>query len=597
MLPGPIFRHEVKAAARRRDLFVMRIVLALLLGALVLMAMGMFHWSARIHGLSEAEALRRGASFVFAIATGIEVAFLALLTLGFVGPSIAQEREKDTLPMLLLTRLTRIELVLTKLVGRLMPSLLLMLTGLPLLLVSAWFAELPALVLMEALAVLVTTTIVAGSLAILASARHDRAASAMGEAVGWTMLWLVGLPLVARKPVRSGTLWGDLLVELRRLCSWIAPSSPLSLLTNPSWLTGGGIGALPERLVTMLVLQAVLIVLALGAAVGCLRLREPHPHSWDAHRGYRPPVGDDPIFWREYTLPWRGNRLPIVVMLARQMLIVLRAILLLLLQLVSLAIAVLVSIGLVIGAGWFGYLAGREVWDHGYGSFASGTFQARDHLNLFIRGVTGLLGLIPLVYVPAGLAGRFTIERDKKTWEPLLTTPLTGAEILSSKLRVTVRSLWPAVRWLIPLWVLGIACDALHPLGVLIAAVELPLAAWAGLALGTWLGLRPGSTTQAANSASALWSLGLMLLGGLWIVAPLCSGRELARIQAYDDRLFWLALVVLLAAALTMGTFARLLTRRCFQHFDEWVGRPHRTAGAGATASHRVEAGIAPVPT
>jgi hypothetical protein len=36
MLPGPIFRREVKAAARRRDLFVARIVLAMLLGAFTL---------------------------------------------------------------------------------------------------------------------------------------------------------------------------------------------------------------------------------------------------------------------------------------------------------------------------------------------------------------------------------------------------------------------------------------------------------------------------------------------------------------------------------------------------------------------------------
>ena len=72
---------------------------------------------------------------------------------------------------------------------------------------------------------------------------------------------------------------------------------------------------------------------------------------------------------------------------------------------------------------------------------------------------------------------------------------------------MTAWGLWAAGRWLILLWLLGIACGGLHPLGALIAAVELPMMAWAGLALGTWLAIRPGATTRSTSSASALWSL------------------------------------------------------------------------------------------
>jgi len=111
--------------------------------------------------------------------------------------------------------------------------------------------------------------------------------------------------------------------------------------------------------------------------------------------------------------------------------------------------------------------------------------------------------------------------------------------------------------------------------------VEMPLAAWAGLALGTWLGIRPDSTTQAAFSAAFLWSLGLVLVGGLVIVGPLCSVRELAAIWRWDARLTCLAVVVLMAMPPVTWAFARSLTRRCFDHFDEWVGRPHRASGTG----------------
>ena len=595
MLPGPIFRREVKAAARRRDLFLTRMVLALLLGGVVAGTYGFAVIDRVSNGiLDDPELMRSYAAIVFAIAVGVEILFLALLTTQTVSVSIAQEREKDTLPILLLTRLTRVELVVTKLAARLMPSFLLMLTGLPLLLLSAWFAELPVRIVIEAAAVLVTTTIVAGSLAILASSRHERTTSAGGEAFGWTILWLVLFPFLTRLPVRLGTLWGELLAELRRLCLWIAPSSPVSLLTNFSWLSGAGFRTLSDRLVTMLALQGILIVLALSGAVASLRLREPHPHAKDPHRGYRPPVGDDPILWREYVLPLRGSRLPMVVILARQMLILFWAVFLMLLQLVILALAVVVPIGMVIGAGWFGYFAFWELWEHGYQSVATWSYQARERLNLFIRGATAILGVAPLLVASAGMTDRIQFERNKKTWESLLTTPLTGAEILSSKMQVTVRILWSAGRWLIPLWVLGIACDGLHPLGVLVAAVELPMAAWAGLALGTWLAIRPRSTTHTAPVSAAMASLGLMFLGGLLVVAPLGSGRQLRQLRAGDDRLFWLALVVLLAAALMLGTFARFLTRRCFQRFDEWVGRPHRTAGSAAEQRARTGAGVHP---
>ena len=479
MLPGPILRREMKAVAGRRGYFVSRSLLALLLG-LTACSVGVLVLTpdAMDSGVFRAEALRWYAGVVCAVTAFIEVFFLAIWTPSTVAPSIAEEREKDTLPVLLLTRLTRLELVTTKLAGRLVPSLLLTMTGLPLILAGAWAADLPALLVIEVLAVVASTSVVTGSLAILASSRRDRSGTACGEAIVWTMAWLLVVPLVSFMPVRSGTLWGEFLVELRRLASWIAPSSPLSLLTDQSWRSGAA-DALADRLAIMLVLQAAVIVLAMAGAVESLRLREPHPRTWDLHRGYRPPVGDDPIFWREYVLPWRGSRLPLVVIHARQMLIVIRAILVLVLRGSSSPCGVIVPLGMAIAAGWFGYHAFREDW--GLGASVPGSYQARDQLIQVVRVATAMLGLVPMIAAAGNLAGRITIERNKKTWESLLTTPLTGPEILWSKMRVDVRNVWAAGRWLIPLWLLGIVCGAVHPLGVVVAA--------AGMTLGTWLGL------------------------------------------------------------------------------------------------------------
>ena len=247
MLPGPIFRREMKAAAGRSEWFVPRIVLAVTLGAVVVVAgLGLLERGEWDLGVYEPAMLTTYAGIVLALLIGIEIVFLSVLTAAAASSSIAEEREKDTLPLLLLTRLTRVELVATKLAGRLAPSLLLMLTGLPMILGSAWFAGLPVLVLIEALAISVTTLAVGGSLAMVSSARSDRSGSARGEAIAWTIMWLGGIPFITLLPVRSGTLWGDLLVELRRLASWIAPSSPVSLLTDSSWFSRAGSGALSD---------------------------------------------------------------------------------------------------------------------------------------------------------------------------------------------------------------------------------------------------------------------------------------------------------------------------------------------------------------
>jgi hypothetical protein len=577
MLPGPIFRREMRDGTGRRVPFGMRIALATFLGVLaVVPALIVFRVSASYGIRQSFDTLRDYWHIVFAFIVGSEIACTVLWTPGAVSASIAQEREKDTLPILLLTRLTRFELVATKLAGRLMPPFMVMSGGLPLLLFSAWCAGVSGLLVCEIVVVSATSVVVAGSLAILASARRQRSVTARQEAVGWTGLWLFGFPFLSIVPARGGALWSALLIEIRRLSSWVALSSPLSILTDRSWLVHASSSALSDRLLLMVVLQLVLIVLAVWGAVASLRLREPHPNTWDAHGGFRPPVSDDPIFWREYVLPWRGSRLPAVVLHMRYMWITIRAIVVMLLQLVIYTLSIAVPMAMLISVGWFGALAFEELWRHA--SFSGGVYQARDRFNLCIRAVTAMLGVFPLMSLPSFVTARFTTERDAKTWESLLMTSLTGPEIISAKTRVAGKSFWNAYRWLVPLWVIGVACGSVHPVGALVAAAGSPLLAEAGLALGTWAGIRPGSTTRAATSASSFWSLGLMIVGGLIVIAPLCSVREFAIFSSWDGRLRWPIVVLVPGALVSVGLYARSLSRRCAENFDVWVGRPHRAS-------------------
>ena len=247
----------------------------------------------------------------------------------------------------------------------------------------------------------------------------------------------------------------------------------------------------------------------------------------------------------------------------------------LILQILVMTLVVAVPIGLVIATARYGYFAFLELARDGY--FPEGPAPARGEFNLFIRGVTGFLALIPLLTVPAMTTARVTIERDKKTWEGLLMTPLTGAEILSAKMRVSAPRAMGFFSVAYPALDTGNPGGLAAPLTALVAAVELPLAAWASMALAVWLAVRPRSIlTAAANSHAATASMAVGAIVGPTVVALLCSHSELAWFGTWDIRVRIIIAAILLVLPLLLGIIAWTVMRRTFHRFDEWVGRPHR---------------------
>ncbi len=567
MFSGPMFRWERQVVSRGRRPFVVRTIFAAVLAAVALL-IGVA-LSAAPAADDRTRQVYLGQSLLVA-AIGFELLALVFFVPAYVAGAIAGEREKDTLPLLLLTRLTPLEIVLTKVAARWVSAFHLVLAGLPVLVAGAWLADLEfegAL----ALLVLTTTSAFMASLAILASARPEQVSAARGAATGTLFGWLVGPPVVSILPVASGSFWGDLLVELKGLCALVAPSSPLSLLTDRAWYFRSTAVTLEERVALMVGLQAAFGLAAVALASGRLKAREKNPNWLDPTRGHRPACGDDPIFWREFELPIRQGSGPLLLVRLRYAWILVRAVLINLLGLVGVALAVAVPIGLLVSTIYYGQAAFRELWEHGHGG--AGTFGARSYFNLLIRAGTGLLAFLPALGAGVLVAGRIVTERDKKTWDAFLTTPLSGAEILRSKARVAVRGLWYSARPLPALWVLGLACGVVAPLGVALAAVDLALVAWANIALGLYLALRPGPTA-AASSRAAMSQLAFFALHTPLLHAALASPRELAAAGAWDPRLWWALAFAGLAIPTLTGLLAWTLTRRTLRRFDEWAGRP-----------------------
>jgi hypothetical protein len=569
MFSGPMFRREYQAVIRRRRPFVARAVFAVLLG-LIALVVGLIVFNLDWGRSPQDRMLLFGRSLFLATIT-YELILLMLFIPVYVAGSIAGEREKDTLSMLLLTRLTPFEIVTTKAFARWLPAIDPVLVGLPGLVASAWVAGLERESLM-ALLMLTCCSAFMATLAILASSQRHQASTAGTQAIFWTYGWLIGPPIVSVLPITTGSLWGELLDALKSLCMLVAPSSPVSLVTDAGWYNQrpGALG-LEARVALMIGMQMVFGLLAIGLAAGGLKAREPNPNSLDPTRGHRPACGDDPIFWREFELPMRRGAGPFLVLQFRHAWILIRAILLSLLMLLAVLVALAVPIGLLVATIYYGAAAFRELWSHGYG--ATGPFDARSHFNMLIRAATGMLALLPALGAAAMVSARITTERDKKTWDAFLTTPLDGEEVLRSKARVALHGLWQAA-WPLPfLWALGLACGVVSPFGVALATVDLLILVWAGIALGLMLGIRPGTTNTAANM-SAWWMMFLLMLHAPLLWAALASPPEFAIFRVWDFRLRLGLVLAGLAVPASTGVIAWNWTRLTRERFDEWVGRP-----------------------
>lgn len=567
-----MFRREFGAATRGRRPILYRAAIAIVL----LIALVPFGAIAFADGPSDdlpgrLTLLGRGA---FLAVFGVEMLCLAVFIPAFAGGAIAEEREKDTLPLLLLTRTRPIEIAATKLLARTMPVLSLACTGVPVLVGAAWMGGLDR-ELLFAVAVLLSGAWLMAALATLASARREQAASARAMAAAWIFGWLL-LPIVTLMPVRATTLWGELLAELKNLCALVAPSSPLSLATDRGWYFRPNAPGLGERVALMIGLQLAFGLVALAFAASNLKARERNPNWMDPTRGFRPPCGDDPIYWREYELPMRRGGGSLIRLRLRYVWIHVRAILITLLGLLALLILLAIPLGLLFATLYYGIPAFQEVWQHGYG--AGGPFTERSRFNFVIRAATGALALFPALSMGALVAGRITTERDKKTWESLLTTPLEGREILRSKALAALHGLGQSA-WPLPiLWVLGLACGAVTPLGVLFAAADLTVAIWANLALGLSLSLRPGPTATASSRVASLTLLFLLVQTPV-LYGALASPSEFAAMATWDSRLRGGLILAALGVPAVIGTVAWRLTRQTLDRFDEWVGRPREQDG------------------
>lgn len=464
-LGGPILEWELLRANRRPWAFLFRNVYAAWLGV------QLFFMTVSFYG--QVHVLRMGRNGVYGREIGDpippanvgemeqhfaegyltllafqQLIILMLVTPAMVAGALGAEKEKGTLALLFSTDLSAFEIILGKLVGRLLILGQVLLLGLPLLLVVGILAEAPLgrLLLIELQAGIVTLAVAATGLLVSVLSRSTR--EAILGCYAALVLVYIGL----------GMLLGG------SLPMWIEPFTALERLTStPYDRSPGAAGGQVVSWACAAIVCLIATFLWLRP-IGVRQLEGVRGQRFRLLWTFRPPIGDHPIRWREQHIiglaPLPHLRF-VPGWLAK-------------LGVFGFALIMAFTALMNLNRGiWYRFTAGdfAGVWD---------SLQRLDTERLVSEVI--IMGVVLLIIGTIVVAVRSTTcvseERRRKTWDDIVMTPLDWEEIRWEKMWGILRATH------VYLLLYALPMFALAALGNEAALL------WAGLlAGGSWLAM------------------------------------------------------------------------------------------------------------
>jgi len=495
---GPVLFYDLVRLARQGRTFVLRgaYVLALLIVLFVV-------YSRRPVEVGIQELADFGSGF-FVTFLGVQFGTVFLLTPAFTATAIAEEKERRTLDYLLASDLRNHEIVLGKLTSRLLTLFVLLLGGLPVLSFVQFLGGVDPNLVLAGFAAVAVSMLSLGSLGILNSVYVRRPRGAVLSTYVQAAAYLLFSGCCGAAAVGSS---GAIPI------GWPAAGNifvAYAQVTKSAAAAGGTTGtAVLSVLLQYVVFHGLATVICAGLAIWRLRAwnREPPPkvereavltrHRPPGIGSYAPPrlprVGADPILWKELYAEVGFHLQP----LARGVLTFLGG-------------ALLASAGITYLVGVAASLA-----------FEKPPKFATNWVPIVGTSVSCLMIVAVAMRASTGLSS----ERERRTLDSLLTTPLSNRDILRGKWLgsvLSVRGGWWALG---AVWLLGFIAGELHPVSiVLLLAAWLAYAAFAA-GLGLWFSLHCRTTLRAT-----VWTLVTLLIV---VGAPvlLCGNAGLALLK------------------------------------------------------------------
>jgi ABC-type transport system involved in multi-copper enzyme maturation permease subunit len=264
VLIGPIFSRELVTAPRRVQHFVYRGVYGLALFVLMYTAFLVFYGTQTTFTVGE---MAKFGSILFLILAPLQLALLTFLAALRAASAVALEKDKKTILLLLMTRLTNHELVLGKLLASLLDVLVMLATALPIFMLLTLFGGVSPTQVVRVFLVTLATILAAGSLGSTVALARDKTFQSLAMTALVLVIWIGGW--------EAGVfLAGDLQVggvSLAQIASAASPVRAILTAAHPFRDTRGLFAADTWFILVALVLTAVL------NAVAIVRLRVWNP--------------------------------------------------------------------------------------------------------------------------------------------------------------------------------------------------------------------------------------------------------------------------------------------------------------------------------
>lgn len=606
MLPGPVFNVELLTSSRRPRYYALRVVYGLAL--LVLIWQNYSHWDRYNGSVLAPQQMTQFARTTFSSILILQGVVVLSMTCSLCAGVIANEKQRKTLHYLLASTLTSPEIILGKLMARMLHVAVFLAIGLPVMSMLSLFGGVDPLFALLATLGSLSTAFALACMAVLCSTLAKRVREAISMAYLLEGAWLA-LPLLARTALPYS--YPEFYTWVRPLNDWLFAATPWGPLQASTSL-GSSMTAWPliEATLWMMGLQLGAGAAFLGLAVWRLRpvfkaqegststrfLGIPLPgRKTGRFRLFgRRSLGDRAMIWKElFTSRTSG----------------------------AAQVAGIVIGGLIVCVvGYWTYQFGSEaVWESWANPndpsldgnlsyrYADG-FRKRTEFNFFLRYLTTAVEVVCILAAAVGGANCLTCEREDDTWISLIATPMDGREIVGAKM---LGVLWK-LRWAIGLvaveWVVGTLCGAVHPVGLLFQLVEFVVFVCFATALGTYFSLvskstwRSQSTTMgllvmcsggylacccpmmtSGRSGTILYAAGCMpMILGVSLMSPMEYTDVFVRGQtgSYGPNGIGELILMCIVGTVFYAVMAFTLSVAAFAGFDKAAGRPRRDADA-----------------
>lgn len=542
MIFGPIFRLELLTIGRRRRYFFLRVLYALGL----LLALYAAKLDMRYYGSDQIAAYAKFAESAFVLFASIQLGCILLLTPAMVAGTIASEHERKTIDYLLTTQLRDSEITLGKFAARLLTLGAFLLTALPIVVMMMMFGGIGLEMVSKTFFYALLTLIATASLSLWISAASRYSRSAVTSAY-LAVIVLCALPLPAVMLPRSwfvpGSNWLD--DAYAAVCAW----NPIVLLISTFENLGGAVGPWATPYYASIAYGSFSLA-CLAAAVWTLR----RTYVKSAGRGVVGPskfallkplkfgrlrIGSSPMMWKELSSQHTILRLGWIGRVA----------------------SALIYIGAYVGLGLavkFSFFDEPMSSRYRYGSY---DFEfARSALHEFSVGAGAAIGSLVLLLITARAAGSVTSEKEQDSWLTLLSTPLSGNEIVAAK---TVGALYAVRYWYLYLFAIWCCCVVREPR----FAAVVPALVVIHLMLG-WLCATIGVIFSliCKNSLRAI-GISLLVVGAIGLGLPLLAVGGLDLFDA--DRDVSKSAIAFIYPVMMAGT-DEFLTRHFASRIDWW---------------------------